>query len=90
MKTRKRLYYAAKRSNSERDWSAYRRMKNLINSILKETNNDYCGRLFDDSFGGSRRQFLKYIKAKRKDDIGISIITVDGKSCTDSKTKAET
>jgi len=35
MKTRKRLYDAAKKSKSERDWSAYRRMKNLINSKLK-------------------------------------------------------
>ena len=35
------------------------------------------------------RQFWKYIRAKRKDDIGISTITVDGKPCTDSKAKAE-
>jgi len=34
MKIRKHLYDAAKRSNSERDWSAYRRMKNLINNKL--------------------------------------------------------
>ena len=51
-------------------------MKNLINNKLREAHNSYCGRLFNDSFGGSRRQFWKYIKAKRKDDIGISTIMV--------------
>jgi len=76
MKTRKHLYDTAKRSNSERDWSAYHR---LITSKLKEAHNNYCGRLFDDSFGGSRRQFWKYIRTKCKDEIGISTITVDGK-----------
>jgi len=35
MKTCKRLYDTAKRSNSERDWSAYRKMKNLINDKLR-------------------------------------------------------
>jgi len=85
MKTRKRLYDTAKRSNSERDWSAYRKMKNLINNKLREAHNNYCGKLFNDSFGGT---IWKYIKAKCKDDIGISTIMVDGNPCTDPKTKA--
>ena len=88
MKTRKCLYDTAKRSNSERDWSAYRKMKNLINNNLREAHNNYCGKLFNDSFGGSRRQFWKYIKAKHKNDIGISTIMFDGNPCTDPKAKA--
>ena len=35
------------------------------------------------------RQFWRYIKAKRKDDVGISTIVVDGKPCTDAKSNAE-
>ena len=31
----------------------------------------------------------KYITAKSKDDVGISTIVVDGKPCTDAKSKAE-
>ena len=89
MKVRKRLYDIAKRSNSEGDWSTYCRIKNQINNKLKEAHNNYCSRLFDYSFGGSKRQFWKYIKAKRKDDVGISTIAVDGKPCTDAKSKAE-
>ena len=34
-------------------------------------------------------QFWKYIRAKHKNDIEISTITVDGKPCTYSKAKAE-
>ena len=89
MKVRKHLYDIAKRSNSEGDWSTYRRIKNQINNKLKVAHNNYCSRLFDDSFGGSKRQFWKFIKAKRKDDVGISTIVVDGKPCTDAKSKAE-
>ena len=89
MKVRKCLYDIAKRSNTEGDWSTYRRIKNQINNKLKEAHNNYCSRLFDDSFGGSKRQFWKYIKAKRKDDVGIYTIVVDGKPCTDAKSKAK-
>ena len=31
---------------------------------LKAAYNNYCSRLFHDSFGGSKRQFWKYIKVK--------------------------
>ena len=68
---------------------AYRKMKNLINNKLREAHNNYCCRLFNDSFDGSRRQFWKYTKAKRKDDIGISTIMVDRNPCTDPKAKLQ-
>ena len=42
----------------------------------------------NDSFGDSKRQLRKYIKAKCNDDPGVSTIMVDGKSCTDPKAKA--
>ena len=44
-----------------------KKIKNLINVKLKDAHNNYYGRLFDNSFGGNKRQFWKYIKAKRKE-----------------------
>jgi len=41
MKTQKRLYDATKWSNSDTDWNAYQNMKNLLQSKLKETHNNY-------------------------------------------------
>ena len=37
----------------------------------------------------ARDSFGEYIKAKRKDDVGTSTIVVNGKPCTDAKSKAE-
>ena len=53
-------------------------MKTLINVKLKDAHNNYYGILFDNSFGGNKRQFWKYIKAKRKDTNAISTIMIDG------------
>ena len=66
MKVRKHLYDIAKRSNSEGDWSTYRRIKNQINNKLKVAHNNYCSRLFDDSFGGSKRQFGNLLRLSAK------------------------
>ena len=55
MKVRKHLYNKAKRSNSQSDWEAYRKIKNSINATLKEAHNVYYSRLFDSSFSGKRR-----------------------------------
>ena len=45
MKVRKHLYNKAKRSNSQSDWEAYRKIKNSINTTLKEAHNVYYSRL---------------------------------------------
>ena len=89
MKIRKRLYNIAKKTNIQDDWVTYRKMKNLINAKLKEAHNNYYGRLFNNSFGGNKRQFWKYIRAKRKDTYEISTIVVDGIPYTDTSMKAE-
>ena len=74
MKVRKRLYNKAKRSNLQHDWDAYRKTKNSINTKLKEAHNNYYKILFDNSFSGNRRQFWKYIRAKRQDKPETCII----------------
>ena len=54
MKTQKRLYNIAKRNNTQHDWDAYKRMKNVITVKLKKIHNNYYARLFDT---GNKRQF---------------------------------
>jgi len=89
MKKRKKLYNIAKRTKSSSDWNAYRIIKNSINNKIKVAHNNYFSRMFDDSFDGNRRQFWKYIRAKRKDFHNISTLTVNGKVISDSKSKAD-
>ena len=73
MKVRKQLYNKAKRSKLQHD----RKMKNSINTNLKETHNNYYKRMFDNSFSDNRRQFWKYIRAKHQDKPDIPALFVD-------------
>jgi len=88
MKVRKKLYNKAKRSKLESDWNAYRSARNLVNYSLKEAHDNYYTRLFDNSFSGNRRQFWKYIRAKRQDKQDIPTLLVDGQLISNSKEKA--
>ena len=90
MKVRKRLYNKAKRSNIEHDWDAYRKKRNSINNKLKDAHNNYYRRLFDTSFSGNRRQFWKYIRARRQDNRAHDIPTlfIDDQPVHSAKDKA--
>ena len=66
MKVHKQLYNKAKRSNSQDNWEAYCKIKNSINTSLKEAHNIYYRRLFDNSlvvtvnnFGGTLEPNIK-------------------------------
>ena len=72
MKTRKPLYNT-KKIHKETGLNAYKGIKNFIN-IEQAPIIMYYARLFDASFDGNKRQFWKYIKAKRKDTDVISTI----------------
>ena len=89
MKKRKLLYDKAKASNLHRDWEAYRRVKNEINVKLKEAHNMYYSRLFDDSFNCNRRQFWKYIRARRQNDHSIPTLYVNDQPINSPKDKSD-
>ena len=88
MKVRKRFYNKAKRSNSQDDWEAYHKVKNSINTTLKETHNIYYRRLFDNSFSGNRRQFWKYIRAKHQDRHDIPTLFINDQPIHSATDKA--
>ena len=45
--------------------------------------------MLDSSFSGNRRQFWKYIRAKRKDKHNISTLVVNGQHISDTREKAD-
>ena len=90
MHHRKQLYNIAKQSSKSEDWAAYRSARNSVNSQLECTHNAYYERLFDDSSAGNRRQFRRYIQARRKEPSGVSTILIDNQSVSDPKGKAIT
>ena len=80
MKIRKQLYNMAKRTTTDENWNAYRRIKNSVNRKIKIAHKNHFNRMFDNSFNGNRKQFWKYTRAKRKDHQNISTLIVDGET----------
>jgi len=71
MQNRKLLYDHAKLSNLKTDWDAYHKAKNQVSNMLESAHCTYQSHLFDSSFSGNHRQFLKYIRSMRKEPSGI-------------------
>ena len=88
MKVRKRLYNKAKRTALQSDWDAYRKLKNSINSKVRAAHNNYYSRLFNNSFSGNRRQFWKYIRAKKQDKHDIPTLLIGDQTIHHAKDKA--
>ena len=65
-------------------------MKNSINTKLKESDNNYYKRLFDNSFSGNQQQFWKYIRVKHLDKPDIPALFVDDQPIHSAKDKANT
>ena len=59
--------------------------RNLVNNKLEEAHLAYCTRY---SFGGSKKQFWKYIRAMRKDHSGVSLLTDHNQDYSAVKDKA--
>ena len=89
MKRRKHLYIRAKRTQNSSDWTAYKQLRNKINSLMSKAHENYCKHLFDDSYCGSRKRFWSLIKNLKKDFSGIVSIDVDGMCLTTPTEKAE-
>ena len=53
MKKRNQLYNTSKRTKTDEDWNAYRRIKNCVNSKIKIAHKNYFNRMFDNSFNGN-------------------------------------
>ena len=81
------LYNKAKWSNLQDNWKAYWKIKNSINTTLKEVHNFYYRRLFDKYFSGDHWQFLRYVRAKHQDKHNIPTLFINHQSIHSTKGK---
>ena len=88
MRSRRHWYDRAKISNSDSDWTAYRKTRNLVNSKLEVAHSSYQARLFDTSFSGNKRQFWKYVRAMRRQSFTIPSLVCKGKELSTARDKA--
>ena len=96
--TKKKLYNNAKKTQSETDWSRFKKIRKHIKSRLREAHDDYIS---DILYLGSLdeqgtqpkptigKKFWSYIRAQKKDTVGIPLLKVGQGDITDSVKKAE-
>ena len=64
-------------------------MRNTVNVLLDTAHKDYHANLFKEPFTNNKKQFWSYIKRLWKDHSGVSPLTVNGKTSSSAKDKAE-
>ena len=96
--TRKKLYNKAKKTQSETDWSRFKKIRKHTKSKLREAHDDYISDILDlgslDEQGTQPKptivkKFWSYIRAQKKDTVGIPLLKVGQRVITDSVKKAE-
>ena len=92
------MYNKAKKTQSETDWSRFKKIRKHIKSKLREAHGDYISDILDlgslDEQGTQPKptigkKFWSYIRAQKKDTVGIPLLKVGQRDITDSVKKAE-
>ena len=92
------MYNKAKKTQSETDWSRFKKIRKHIKSKLREAHDDYISDILDlgslDEQGTQPKptigkKFWSYIRAQKKDTVGIPLLKVGQRDITDSVKKAE-
>ena len=99
IRKKQRRYNTACQLGREQDWQNFRCLRKLIHREMEAAHQAYINGLLDldnncDSDRdcksvGLTKRFWQYIKAKRRDSSGISILKSNGKEFTNPKEKAD-
>ena len=84
-----RAYNRAKKSNKDKDWANFRKLRKKVQNSLKMTHWDYLNNLFDDCNDGNNKGLWRYLKGMRKDTCGVGTLVADGRIGTDPQDKAD-
>ena len=74
-----KLFQRAKKTNKEEDWENYREIKRITQKETRQSQWNYVNNIMEKSMEeGNNKSFWKYIKSRRKDNIGVAGIKVNG------------
>ncbi|XP_072024987.1 uncharacterized protein [Amphiura filiformis] len=83
-----RAFTKARRTNKERDWSRYKRLKGYAQRTCRRVYNNYVHDIISSEPGNRSKKLGALIKSKRCDSSGIAPLKDGGYLHTDPKTKA--
>ena len=69
---KKKAYSKSQRSNSEQDWTKYKRLKSLSQKTTRQADDKYLYDIISPKLKDNNKQFHSYIKSRKQDASGIS------------------
>ena len=85
-----KLMQLAKKTGIPSDWTKYEQPKSITEKQVRQAHLNYVNAILNKSLEhGNNKPFLKCIKERRNDNIGVVAIKNNGIPYHDSKTKAE-
>ena len=85
-----KLLKKARVTPNEQNWSKYKKHKRLTQKALRTAQLNYISSTLEESFANKNpKPFWRFIKSKKKDNVGVAPIKNNGKLFSDSKSKAE-
>ena len=87
---KRRLFKVAKLRNTASAWAAYRQQRKMTTIAIKSARNSFVSGLLDENLKSQPKRFLKYIKSRQQDCVGIPALRSESGTLSDPKEKAET
>jgi len=90
MRRRDRCLNKAKRSQLEVDWSAFRKQRNLIPKLIKQSYHEYINNVIGKSLEENPKTFWSFVRRANTENIGIpTLVDDDGSTHVTLNAKAE-
>ena len=89
MRKRDRLFPRARKSNSNTDWSNFRKFRNSVAKSIILSQRNYINNIIGSNLVENPRMFWSYVKLKRTDNISVLTLKTGTKVCNFDIDKAE-
>lgn len=89
MRKKDRLHKVAIKSHNQAHWNAFKKQRNLVSKLVKESHSQYLNNIIGDSLADNPKKFWSYVRTCKTETIGIPPLRTGNKFHTTDKDKAE-
>ena len=84
-----RLHQKALRTGKPKHWEEFRRDRNLVSRLVKESHSNYLNNVIGPCLDENPKKFWSHIRNCKSEDNGIPPLRSDSRLCSTDKDKAE-
>ena len=89
MRKKDRLHKKALRTRNPKHWVEFKRERNLVSRLVKESHSNYLNNVIGPSLDENPKKFWSYIRTCKSEDNGIPPLRSGNKLCSTDKDKTE-